>query len=122
MKKYLLTAGFILSFLSQGAIAVVASYPSNNIKSVFFYTTYGDGDVVVKGSNMGAEGTPCESGFWIRSSDPGAKTVISAVLSAYHAGRKINVYAENSSEVGPSRWAGSPGGWYCRIDAVGYSE
>ncbi len=116
-----LLVGFYLVLVAGFANAGVGSYPNNKITGIMFYTAYGSGDVIVKGTNAGGPGSPCENGFWLRPDDAGFKSTLSALLSAYHTGVNIHIYADNSGTTGTSRWAGS-GGWYCRIDSIGYGE
>lgn len=117
MRKIIVVISLLLS--ANITFAGVGSYPNNEILKIGFYTTFGDGDVIIIGTNIGAHGTPCESGFWLSPNDPGFQSALSAILSAYHAKTKVHIHANNIDSVGINRWAGSSG-WYCRIDSVGY--
>ena len=100
---------------SEGAAAAVVNpgVPVMITQS-FAYTSYGGGDFVFT-TNIGASG--CQSGWYMKASDPGYKAAVSVVLTAQAAGLQVIVYGDNSD-----LWSGSPSGQYCRIQTVGLSS
>ena len=121
MKKYKRStlARLPLALLSIAApifsVATVVS-PSApvSINQSFAYATFGGGDFVFS-TSQGASG--CESGWYIKATDPGYKAVVATVLTAQSAGTLVTVYGDNND-----LWSGSPSGHFCRIQAVGISS
>lgn len=83
------------------------------ITSPIFYATYGSGDVTFTFPG-GSTGLAQCKGFWIRGTDAGYKTIVTAVLTAYQTGATIVVDA-NISQI----WSGSSTS-YCLVDAIEY--
>jgi hypothetical protein len=80
----------------------------------YAYTMYDGGDFVFTTS---AQASGCESGWYMKATDPGYKAAVSTVLAAQAAGLQVIVYGDNSD-----LWAGSPSGHYCRLGVVGVSS
>ena len=80
----------------------------------YAYTSYGGGDFVFS-TSAGASG--CETGWYLKSTDPGYKAAVSTVLAAQAAGLQIVVYGDPTD-----LWSGSPSGHYCRLNVVGLSS
>jgi hypothetical protein len=80
----------------------------------FAYTTYDGGDFVFSTS---AAASGCESGWYIKATDPGYKAAVSTVLAAQAAGLQVLVYGDTAD-----LWSGSPSGHYCRLSVVGVSS
>jgi hypothetical protein len=80
----------------------------------FAYTTYDGGDFVFSTS---AAASGCESGWYMKSTDPGYKAAVSTVLAAQAAGLQVTVYGDTAD-----LWSGSPSGHYCRLSVVGVSS
>jgi hypothetical protein len=98
-------------FCSQQATAtVVTPAAAVTVTVSYAYTSYLGGDFVFSTSDN-APG--CYSGWYIKSSDPGFKAAVAAVLTAQAAGSYIVVYGDNADI-----WPGS-GGQYCRVQTVG---
>ena len=62
-------------------------------------------------------GVGCESGWYVKASDPGYKAVVATVLTAQSAGMPIVVYGDNAD-----LWPGSPSGHFCRVQSVGLAS
>lgn len=80
----------------------------------FAYTTYDGGDFVFSTS---AAASGCESGWYMKATDPGYKAAVSTVLAAQAAGLQVLVYGDTAD-----LWSGSPSGHYCRLSVVGVSS
>jgi hypothetical protein len=96
------------------AAAVVSAGAPVTITQSFAYTIYDGGDFVFTTSTAAAG---CQSGWYMKASDPGYKAAVSVVLTAQAAGLQVVVYGDNSD-----LWSGSPSGQYCRIQTVGLSS
>jgi hypothetical protein len=102
-------------FASGGAMAVVVSAGAPvTITQSYAYTSYGGGDFVITTS---AAAPGCQSGWYMKATDPGYKAAVSVVLAAQAAGLQVVVIGDNSD-----LWSGSPSGQYCRIQTVGLSS
>jgi hypothetical protein len=88
----------------------ITDNPVGLVTAVYTYTDYGGGDVIVTVQNAPAA---CQHGFWIRMSDPGAKTVFAEVLAAYHAQTPLRMGGYDDQ-----LWPGSTGK-HCRLYFVG---
>jgi hypothetical protein len=98
---------------SAGATIVAPAAPVTITQS-YAYTSYGGGDFVFS-TSAGAPG--CDSGWYMKATDPGYKAAVSVVLAAQAAGLQVIVYGDNTD-----LWSGSPSGRYCRIQTVGISS
>jgi len=107
------TAAAILVPALASATIVNTGVPVTIVQS-YAYATYDGGDFVFSTSS-GVSG--CESGWYVKGTDPGYKAVVSVVLTAQAAGLQVMVYGDNSD-----LWSGSPSGHYCRIETVGVSS
>lgn len=95
--------------------AVVVTPPAPvSITQTYAYANYGGGDFVFI-TSLAAVG--CESGWYLKSTDPGYKAVVATVLAAQSGGSQVIVYGDNND-----LWSGSPSGHFCRIQAVGISS
>jgi len=104
-----------LSSLPGMAVAAIVSPPSPvSISQTFAYASFGGGDFVFS-TSLAAAG--CESGWYVKSTDPGYKSVVATVLAAQSDGAQVTVYGDNSD-----LWPGSPSGHFCRIQVVGISS
>jgi len=84
------------------------------ITQSYAYTSYDGGDFVFSTS---AAVSGCESGWYMKATDPGYKAAVSTVLAAQAAGLQVLVYG-NPADL----WSGSPTGHYCRLSVVGVSS
>ena len=106
--KYLIISVLILtSGLAQAALVTV----SGKITVTYSFSDYGAGDVVFQ---MSATGVGCETGFWLRPTDPGFKSNLSFLLAAHLSGRNVSVQGYNDSI-----WTGSAGK-YCRLYSISF--
>ena len=92
------------------AIATVVDAQAGEITSLYTYSEYGGGDVII---TVQVPHANCAAGYWLRMSDAGAKTMYAQLLSAYHVKARVRVQGHDDQI-----WGGS-GGRYCRIYAVG---
>jgi hypothetical protein len=95
------------------AVVVTPGVPVTITQS-FAYTTYGGGDFVFATS---AHAAGCESGWYMKTTDPGYKAAVSVVLTAQAAGLQVIVYGDTAD-----LWSGSPSGHFCRLQTVGVSS
>ena len=102
-----------LSLCSATQADSISASTRSNITSPVFYATYGSGDVTFTFPG-GSTGLAQCKGFWIRGTDAGYKTIVTAVLTAYQTGATIIVDA-NISQI----WSGSSTP-YCLVDAIEY--
>jgi hypothetical protein len=77
---------------------------------VYFYSYSDSNDALFTTQNAGAT---CQDGFWVRMTDPGAKTVVAQIMAALHSGAPVAVWAEDGQV-----WPGSFSGRFCRVIAV----
>ena len=84
------------------------------ITQSFAYTNYGGGDFVFSTS---AQVSGCESGWYMKTTDPGYKAAVSVILTAQAAGLQVIVYGDTAD-----LWSGSPSGHFCRLQTVGVSS
>jgi hypothetical protein len=84
------------------------------ITQSYAYTLYDGGDFVFSTS---AQVPGCESGWYVKATDPGYKAAVSTVLTAQSAGLQVVVYGDNTD-----LWIGSPSGHYCRLGVIGVSS
>jgi hypothetical protein len=80
----------------------------------YAYASYGGGDFVFSTS---AAASGCETGWYMKATDPGYKAAVSTVLAAQAAGLQVLVYGDTTD-----LWSGSPSGHYCRVIVVGVSS
>jgi hypothetical protein len=97
-----------------GSATVVTPGAPVSITQSFAYTNYGGGDFVFTTS---AQASGCESGWYMKATDPGYKAAVSVVLTAQAAGLQVIVYGDTAD-----LWTGSPSGHFCRIQTVGVSS
>jgi hypothetical protein len=109
-------SAFIAATMTPGlGTAAVVSPPSPVLVSQSYaYASYGGGDFVFTTS---AAAPGCESGWYVKASDPGYRAVVATVLTAQAAGTQVTVYGDNSD-----LWLGSPSGHFCRVQTVGISS
>jgi hypothetical protein len=94
--------------------ATVSPSASVTVTKSYAYTSFGGGDFVFTTS---AAAPGCGTGWYIKSTDPGFKSAVAAVLTAQAGGNYVLVYGDNSD-----LWPGSPSGQYCRVSAVGVTS
>jgi hypothetical protein len=94
--------------------AVVSPGASVTITRSLSYTTFGGGDFVFS-TSVGAPG--CESGWYIKATDPGYKTTVAAVFTAQAGGNFVLVWGDNADI-----WNGSPSGHFCRLQVIGITS
>ena len=105
----------LLAIVPMGAVAiasaaVTASNPSTVTPgSTFTYATFGSGDVIFQMSSSGL--SQC-SGFWLRGTDPGFKSLYAGLLMATTTQATITVYADPAQI-----WTGS-GSPYCLVYSI----
>ena len=73
------------------------------------YSEYGNGDISFQ---VESPVSGCNSGFWIGGGDPGAKYLLSILLSAKHSGSEVVIYGDKDR-----LWAGS-GGEVCHVYCI----
>jgi hypothetical protein len=93
---------------------VVTPGAAVTITQSYAYTSYGGGDFVFSASTV-APG--CDSGWYMKTTDPGCRAPVSVVLAAQAAGLQVVVYGDNAD-----LWSGSPTGRFCRVQTVGISS
>jgi hypothetical protein len=116
----------ILTAAAAVAAAAVALLPTDasaeivtpstpvTITQSYAYSNFDGGDFVFS-TSAGAPG--CASGWYVKPTDGGYRSIIAEVLTAQAAGLPVVVYGDNSD-----LWAGSPSGQYCRVQTVGVSS
>jgi len=98
---------------SPASATVVTPAAAVTITQSYAYTAYNGGDFVFSTSDT----VPgCSSGWYIKSTDPGFKAAVAAVLTAQAAGGYVVVYGDTAD-----LWSGSSG-QYCHVQAVGMSS
>jgi hypothetical protein len=70
------------------AYAVLTDDPVGRITQVHTYSDHGNGDIIIKVESPAAA---CPGGYWIRPTDPGAKSTYANALAAFHAGSSVRV-------------------------------
>lgn len=114
MKIRAFVIGLLLLFLgamNSPAIAALVDAHAGEITTIYSFSEYGGGDVII---NVQVPAATCSSGYWLRMSDPGAKTIYAQLLAAYHTKTRVRIQAHDEQI-----WAGSAG-LHCRIYVVGY--
>jgi hypothetical protein len=106
------TAFAVISGYVQAAI--VGTPDPVTITQSFAYASFGGGDFVFS-TSVAVSG--CESGWYMKATDPGYKAAVSTVLTAQAAGLQVRVYGDTSD-----LWSGSPSGHFCRMQTVGVSS
>lgn len=99
-----------MAVIGNPSFAAVVDAQAGEITSLYTYSEYGGGDVIV---TVQLPNGNCAAGYWLRMSDAGAKTMYAQLLSAYHAKARLRIQGHDDQI-----WGGS-GGRYCRIYAVG---
>jgi hypothetical protein len=94
--------------------AVVTPSASVTVTDSNAYTTYNGGDFIFS-TSAGASG--CETGWYIKSTDPGYKTAVAVVLAAQLSGNYVLIRGDNAD-----LWSGSPGSHFCHVVTVGISS
>lgn len=91
-------AGMLLMLAGTVSTANATVYTTNpsTIYNVDSYTQLGSGDVVFHLTNNSLQ-TSCPDGFWIRGTDPGSKSVVAQIMSAYATGASVVVGADTST-------------------------
>lgn len=110
MNKLKFTFAIVVLFCSAVANAALVTV-SGKIATAYSFSDYGAGDVVFQ---MTVSGVGCETGFWLRPTDPGFKSNLSFLLAAHLSGRNVSVQGYNDSI-----WTGSAGK-YCRLYSISF--
>jgi hypothetical protein len=84
------------------------------LTQLWSYTDFGNGDVIFQVASPLAS---CQDGFWLRMTDPGAKTTYAQLLSAWHTRQPLHLHAYDDQ-----LWTGSSTGRYCRLYLVRYES
>ena len=113
IRLFALCAIALLGLYCGKADAAIAKSSRSIITSLIFYEAYESGDVTFTFPN-GVTNIPGCSGFWIRATDGGFKTILTAVLTAYQSGASIIVDADTDQI-----WPGSSAR-YCLVFDVRY--
>lgn len=113
MKKIVLMVCFLC--FSANAIAERRNTNISSLDRMYAYDDYGsiegkDGADVAIWTDTGL--SECPNGVWISPSAPGYKTMVSFVLSAYLAQKKVSFQVYSDKVWGGSRNA------LCKVDAV----
>ena len=104
--RFVVAASSLLAFgIANAALITV----TGKITKTYSFSDYGTGDVVFQ---MNAIGVGCESGFWLRTTDPGFKNNLSVLIAAHLGGRTVYVQGYNDSI-----WNGSSGKT-CRLYVI----
>lgn len=114
MKRIFNGLGSIALLLTSALISLSSLANEDIVSKIekFYVMTEYSGDVVLTTVN---KGTIC-FGYWLRGDAPGFEQAYSALLSAYHANKAV----ELSVHFGQSeKWAGSTN-HYCKILRVAY--
>src|ERR1700729_2260479 len=106
----------IAAVIAFAAVPLVPSFASAaqvspgvpvTITQSYAYTSYGGGDFVFS-TSVAVSG--CESGWYMKATDPGYKAAVSVVLAAQAAGLQVLVYGDTAD-----LWSGSAGGHFLRL-------
>lgn len=111
MKNLILSLVALVSLVNQ---AVANENITSQIEWLSVYTEYGNGDAAFTTTT---KGTIC-FGYWIPAASPGFDQVYSTVLSAYHAGKAIELSVSQSES---SRWPASSN-HYCKVVRVAMGQ
>jgi hypothetical protein len=108
MKKPIFLLALSITLAASTAYAFINTVPTR-ITFIEAYTEYGNGDV-----SFGVENPlpQCNGGFWLRKTDPGFASNLSALLSAYHARSTVMIFAH------PDQLWGGSGNSYCRVHGL----
>lgn len=93
--KTKLAAILTLCAVTFGADASIYGTNASTVTTVDTYTQFGSGDVVFTLANNSLQ-SACPSGFWIKGTDPGAKTAAGELLAAFHAGKPVMICADTA--------------------------
>lgn len=100
--------GVVLSMLSMNVFCGVTT-GTTSVKEIYSYATAGiAGDIIFTVNEPISECT----GFWGDSSTVGFKNNLSVILSAYHAGSPVLVYADETQ-----KFSGSSAN-YCKLTII----
>jgi hypothetical protein len=114
MNRLFMLCAMVLFGLSFGnAEAAILTSSRSTIVSLIFYESFDGGDVTFTFPNNVTNVPGCV-GFWIRATDGGAKTILTAILTAYQAGSTVMIDADNTQ-----LWPGSAG-HFCLVSDVRY--
>lgn len=83
--KYFFLFMLALTILNPVYAATTAT-PSTTISSLGFYNNWGSGLVQIE---VASPAVGCEGGFFIKNTDDGYDSILSALLSAYHTAQNI---------------------------------
>jgi len=100
------------------AATIVAPGSPVTVNQSYAYASSSQGAVggdFVFSTSLAAAG--CESGWYVKATDPGYKAIVATVLTAQAVGMQILVYGDNTDI-----WVGSPSGHYCRVQTVGLAS
>ncbi|MCO7226827.1 hypothetical protein [Pleionea sp. CnH1-48] len=109
----------LLSAVLLGAVVnAKAAYVYSGISNITYLSVYNrssaPGDIFVKLSNPAEE---CTAGYYVSADSPGRDTVMSVLLSAYHAKSRIRINAYDSPN-----WRGSNNDKTCEIEGVNFVD
>jgi hypothetical protein len=114
MAAGMMTAAACVLVSRYATAAVVTPATPATITQSFAYASYGGGDFIFS-TSVAVSG--CESGWYMKATDPGYKAAVSVVLTAQAAGLQVRVYGDTAD-----LWSGSPSGHFCRMQTVGISS
>jgi hypothetical protein len=111
MRTIFRTLGAVcVGFLSSQPVTATIVYTSNVTVTEFStFGVYGGGDVIFK---VTSPASGCASGYWLRPSDDGFKSLFASVILAKATNSTIRVAAHDDSI-----WLGSSS-TYCRVDYI----
>jgi hypothetical protein len=98
---------------SNVSVAAEVTAAVGRIVHLYTFTDFGNGDVVFATQSVPPT---CQDGFWVRMTDPGAKTAVAQIMAAFHSGAALNIWASDSDI-----WSGSSGR-FCRVTVVRVSS
>jgi hypothetical protein len=99
-----------IAFLSSQPVTATIVYTSDVTVTEFStFGDYGDGDVIFK---VTSPASGCASGYWLRPSDGGFKSLLASIMLAQATNSTIRVAAHDDS-----LWSGSSSA-YCRVDYI----
>lgn len=113
VKRLRLLLPFVVAGVAVGAhAAIVTPGVGVTVLQSYAYSTFDNGDFVFTTTSLP---TGCGSGWYVKPTDGGYKTIIAVVMTAQAAGLQVIVYGDTSD-----LWAGSSG-QYCHVQTVGLS-
>jgi hypothetical protein len=107
-RRAVMAAIFMLCTIQSAGAAEVAA-AAGRVVHLYAFTDFGNGDVVFTTQTVPST---CQDGFWVRMTDPGAKTTVAQIMAAFHSGVAMHIWASDTDI-----WSGSSGR-FCRVTVI----